>query len=162
MSPAPRAEYAALRTWMPEAEKGLVALGRAARMPELSPALLELVDLRASQINGCAYCLQLHTNKAVKAGVDSARLAQLAAWRESPVFSMRERAALAWTEALTTPAAHGVPDAVYAAARQELGDAGLAALTAKVLAINAWNRLMVAYRIAPPDAEPAAVQEKSA
>jgi AhpD family alkylhydroperoxidase len=162
MSPTPRADYAVLRTWMPEAEKGLVALGRAARAPDLSPALLELVDLRASQINGCAYCLQAHTNKAVKAGVDGARLAQLAAWRESPVFTPRERAALAWTEALTSIAGHGVADEVYHAARQEFGDAGLAALTAQVLAINAWNRLMVAYRIAPPEPEPAPAQEKAA
>ena len=152
--PAPRAEYAALRGLMPEAEKGLVALNRASRHPDLDAGLLELVDLRASQMNGCAYCLQIHTNKARKAGVPWAKLAQVAAWRESPLFSGRERAALDFAEAMTRQdPAVGIADAVYDAARQEFGDAALAALTAKVIGINAWNRLMVAYRITPPDAE---------
>ena len=151
---APRADYAVLRGLLPEAEKGLVSLGRAARHPELDRHLLELVDLRASQLNGCAYCLQLHVNKARKEGVASGKLVQVAAWRESPLFSDRERIALDLTEAMTRmDPAHGVPDALFEAARREFGDAALAALVSKILSINAWNRLMVAYRITPPDAE---------
>jgi AhpD family alkylhydroperoxidase len=151
---APRADYAHLRTLLPEAEKGLISLGRAARHEALAAELLELVDMRASQLNGCAYCLQIHTNKARKAGVPWAKLAQLAAWRESPLFDARERTALDFTEAMTrSDPAHGIPDALFASAMQEFGEAALAALTSKILAINAWNRLMVVYRIAPPAAE---------
>ena len=131
-----------------------MALTRGGRHPELDPALVELVDLRASQMNACAYCLQLHVNKARKHGVAPAKLTQLAAWHESEAYSGRERIALALTEAMTRiDPAQGVPDAVFEAARQEFGDAVLAILVAKILAINAWNRLMLTYRIAAPAAE---------
>lgn len=148
---SPRIDYAALRPLIAEAEKGLVALVRASRQPDLEPQLLELVDLCASQLNGCAYCVQLHVNKARKAGMEWGRIAQLAVWRESPLFSPRERLALELTEAMTRiDPAHGIGDALYAAALQEFGEAPLAALVAKIIAINAWNRLMLTYRIAPP------------
>jgi AhpD family alkylhydroperoxidase len=154
MAAAARIDYAALRPLLGDAEKGLVMIGRAARAEGLDPALLELVDLRASQLNGCAYCVQTHTNKARKAGIEWARITQLATWPESPLFSDRERTALALTEALTRiDPAHGVPDALHDRAAQEFGPQALAALTAKILGINAWNRRMIAYRITPPASE---------
>ncbi|MCC7281150.1 MAG: carboxymuconolactone decarboxylase family protein [Acetobacteraceae bacterium] len=152
--PAARAGYAALRGLIPEAVDGLGALGRASHHPDLDAGLLELVDIRASQMNGCAYCLQLHANRAQRHGVAAGKLTQVAVWRESGLFSDRERTALELAEALTRlDPAHGLAEPLYAAARQEFGEAALAALVAKILVINAWNRLMVAYRIAPPEAE---------
>jgi AhpD family alkylhydroperoxidase len=154
MAAAARIDYAALRPLLGDAEKGLVMIGRAARAEGLDPALLELVDLRASQLNGCAYCVQTRTNKARKPGIEWARSAQLATWPESPLFSDREGTALALTEALTRiDPAHGVPDALHDRAAQEFGPQALAALTGKILGIDAWNRLMIAYRITPPASE---------
>src|SRR4051794_22836209 len=110
------------------------------------------MNLRVSQINGCAYCLQFHTNELIKLGADPAKPVQVAAWREASVFTEQECAALDYAEAATRLDAHGVPDAVHAAARQHFGDAGLAALTAAVVAINGWNRVAIAYRFTPPPA----------
>jgi AhpD family alkylhydroperoxidase len=125
MAAAARIDHAALRPLLGEAEKGLVMLGRAARAEALDASLLELVDLRASSLNGCAYCVQTRTNKARKAGVEWARITQLATWPESPLFSDREGTALALTEALTRiDPAHGVPDALHDRAAQEFGPAG--------------------------------------
>ena len=116
---------------------------------KLEPALRELVKIRASQINGCAYCLHMHSRDARKAGESQERLDLVSAWREAPVFSSRERAALAWAEAVTLVADTHVPDEVYEAARAEFSEQELVDLTMAVVAINGWNRLMVAFRVPP-------------
>ena len=120
----------------------------------LEPSLLELVKLRASQINGCAYCLDMHTKDARAHGESEQRIYLLDAWRESPFYSERERAALAWTEAVTLVAETRVPDAVYEEVRQQFSDDELLALTMSVITINAYNRLNVAMRTVPGSYQP--------
>jgi AhpD family alkylhydroperoxidase len=120
----------------------------------LEPSLLELVQLRASRINGCASCLDMHTKDARARGESEQRIYLLAAWRESPFYSERERAALAWTEAVTLVAASRVPDAVYAEARRRFSDDELLALTMAVVTINAVNRLNAALRTVPGAYQP--------
>jgi AhpD family alkylhydroperoxidase len=120
----------------------------------LEPSLLELVKLRASQINGCAYCLDMHTKDARARGESEQRIYLLDAWRESPVYSARERAALAWTDAVTLVAETRVPDAVYEEVRLEFSDDELLALTMAVVTINAFNRLNVALRTVPGAYQP--------
>jgi AhpD family alkylhydroperoxidase len=120
----------------------------------LEPSLLELVKLRASQINGCAYCLDMHTKDARARGESEQRLYLLDAWRESPFYSERERAALAWTEAVTLVAESRVPDAVYEEVRRHFSDDEVLALTMAVVTINAFNRLNVALRTVPGAYEP--------
>ena len=134
---------------VPEAYPAIEALGKAAESAGLEPALLELVNLRASQINGCAYCVQYHTANARRLGVAEARLTLVVVWAETGVFSAREEAAFAWTEALTLVASSRVPDAAFAAATQVFSDVELAALTTAIAAINVWNRISVSYRFAP-------------
>jgi AhpD family alkylhydroperoxidase len=114
----------------------------------LEPALLELVKTRASQINGCAYCLDMHTKDARAAGETEQRLYLLPAWREAPLYSERERAALAWTEAVTRLDQGHVPDEVYQAARAHFSEKELVDLTLAVVAINGWNRLAISMRSA--------------
>jgi AhpD family alkylhydroperoxidase len=111
--------------------------------------LIELVEIRASQINGCAFCLQMHTKMARERGLSDDKITLLPAWREAPVYSARERAALAWTEAVTLVAEDHVPDAVYEEARSAFGEEELVKLTMVVNIINSWNRLMVAFRVSP-------------
>jgi AhpD family alkylhydroperoxidase len=120
----------------------------------LEPSLLELVKLRASQINGCAYCLDMHTKDARARGESEQRLYLLDAWRESPFYSERERAALAWTEAVTLVAESRVPDAVYEEVRRHFSDDEVLALTMAVVTINAFNRLNVALRTVPGTYQP--------
>jgi AhpD family alkylhydroperoxidase len=124
----------------------------------LEQPLLELVRTRVSQINGCAYCLDMHTKDARAHGEDEQRLHLLAAWREAPIYSERERAALAWAEALTLLAEDRVPDAAFAEVRPVFSDDELVALTMAIVAINGWNRFNVGFRTVPggyqPDANP--------
>src|SRR5215218_1902879 len=120
----------------------------------LEPSLLELVKLRASQINGCAYCLDMHIKDALARGESEQRLFLLDAWRECPFYSERERAALAWTEAVTLVAETRVPDAVYEEVRRQFSDDELLAVTMAVIAINAWNRLNIALRTVPGAYQP--------
>ncbi len=108
-----------------------------------------LVDIRASQLNGCAFCLDMHVKQAKIRGERELRLHHVAAWRESPLFTPKERAALAWTEALTHIAPEGVSDAIYAEACEHFSPEDLAQLTFRVVAINGWNRLNVAFRTTP-------------
>lgn len=115
----------------------------------LEKPLTELVRLRASQINGCAYCVDLHTSDARKAGEDERRLATVCVWREAPFFSERERAALAWTESLTLVATDRVPDATWEAMLPHFTPEEIVDLTLLVGAINAWNRFAVAFRKVP-------------
>ena len=116
------------------------------RSSGLEESLMELVKIRASQINGCAFCLHMHTAAARKAGETETRLYLLDAWRESPLFSARERAALAWTEALTLLAETRAPDEVYAEIKKHFTEAEQVALTLLIVAINGWNRVQVGFR----------------
>jgi len=108
-----------------------------------------LVTIRASQINGCAFCLDMHVKEAKIHGERELRLHHLAIWRESGLFNARERAALEWTEALTTLSPHGVPDEIYAQVRSQLSEQELSDLSFLVIAINGWNRMSVAFRAEP-------------
>lgn len=123
----------------------------------LERSLLDLVRLRASQLNGCAYCLDMHWKDLVAAGEQPQRLYSLDAWRECPWYSTRERAALAWTEAVTLVSEGQVPDAVYEEVRPVFDDRELCELTLAIAAINAWNRLSIAARLVPGEYQPAAL-----
>lgn len=122
----------------------------------LEPGLLHLLKLRASQINGCAYCIDMHWKDLRAAGEGEQRLYGLDAWEESPYYSERERAALAWTEAVTRVGEGHVPDAVFARVRPHFDDKQLADLTLSVAMINLWNRLAVALRTPPGSYQPPA------
>jgi AhpD family alkylhydroperoxidase len=122
----------------------------------LEHSLLELVKLRASQINGCAFCIHMHTTDAAEAGESQERLHLLNAWRETELYSPRERAALAWTEALTLIADSLVPDQLYDEARRHFSEKELADLSYAIVAINGWNRLMKAFRVPPAIAKASA------
>jgi len=115
----------------------------------LEASLIELVKIRASQINGCAFCIDMHTKDARAAGESEQRIYLLSAWRESPFYSERERAALEWTEALTLIADNHVPDEIYASVRPHFTDEELANLTLAVSTINAWNRFAISSRSEP-------------
>ena len=115
----------------------------------LDVLLKDLVRLRASQINGCAFCLDMHVTEALKAGETQRRLATVSAWRETPFFSEKERAALEWTESLTLVSQNHVPDAVWEAVRPHFTDAELMELTALITSINSWNRFAIAFRKMP-------------
>ena len=113
---------------------------------KLEPSLFELIKIRASQINGCAYCIDMHTKDARAAGETEQRIYALNAWRETPFFSNRERAALEWTEAVTRLGDTHAPDEIYQRVAAEFGEAELVALTFGVIVINSWNRLAVSFR----------------
>jgi AhpD family alkylhydroperoxidase len=129
---------------------------------KLEHSLLELVKMRASQMNGCAYCIDMHSKDARAAGETEQRLYALTAWRETPFFTVRERAALAWTEAVTLVADGHVPDAVYGQAKEVFSDEELVNLTLAVVAINGWNRLAIAFRAVPGDYQPGMYTAKGA
>jgi AhpD family alkylhydroperoxidase len=133
----------------PESTKGLAELARYSRAGTLGAPLLELVKVRSSQINGCAYCLDVHLRRARRAGVPEAQIDTLAGWDNSPAFSERERAALAWTESLTNVAAGHVPDGVWERLRAQFSEKEIVELSIAVVEINAWNRLMIAFRTPP-------------
>lgn len=130
----------------PGAVEAMVGLETYTHAAGLEPGLLELVKMRASQINGCTYCLDMHSKDARAGGESEQRLYLLPAWREAPFYTPRERAALEWTEALTRVADGGVPDEVYAVAREQFSEKELVDLTLAVVAINGWNRLAIAFR----------------
>jgi AhpD family alkylhydroperoxidase len=139
----------------PELYKAMLGLEAAVRRSGLEHPLLELIKVRSSQINGCAFCIDMHTKDARAAGETEQRLYALSAWRETPFFTDRERAALAWTEAVTLVAQGHVPDDVYDQARAQFTDKELADLTWAVAAINAWNRVAISFRAVPGSYEPA-------
>ena len=130
----------------PGAFQAMLGLEKYVHQSGLEPALLELVKTRVSQINGCAYCLDMHTQDARAAGETEQRLYLLSAWRETPFYSARERAALAWAEAVTLLAGQGMPDAVYGEVHSEFDEKALVDLTLAIIAINGWNRLAVPFR----------------
>jgi AhpD family alkylhydroperoxidase len=133
----------------PDAYKALAAMQSYIDACGLERSLLELVKIRASQINGCAFCLVAHTRDARKLGETDDRMHLLNAWDEVPAFSERERAALAWTEAVTRITDGHVPDQVYDMARRQFSEKELVDLNYAVIAINAWNRLAIAFRKQP-------------
>jgi AhpD family alkylhydroperoxidase len=129
---------------------------------KLEPSLIELVKMRASQINGCGFCLDMHSKDARAAGETEQRLYALNAWSETLFFTDRERAALAWTEAVTLVADGHVPDAVYEEAMQQFSEEELVNLTMAVVTINGWNRLSIAFRAVPGEYQPAARKAEGA
>ena len=138
----------------PGAIKAMMALETYVRHSGLEHSLLELVKVRASQINGCAYCIDMHWKDARAAGETEQRLYGLNAWHESPYYSERERAALEWTETVTLVAETHVPDDVFERVRAHFADDELVNLTAAVVAINSWNRLAIAFRAEPGTYQP--------
>ncbi len=153
----PRIEYNRVA---PGVAKALSALGAYTSQCGLEPQLLELVKTRSSQINGCAYCIDMHTKDALAMGETAQRLFALSAWRETPFFTERERAALAWTEAVTLVSETHVPDAVYEMARRSFTEKELVDLTLAVIAINGWNRLAISFHTVPGTYQPAQRQSK--
>ena len=130
----------------PELLQAMVGLEERVAQAGLEPKLRHLVKIRASQINGCAYCVHMHSRDARAEGESEERLYLLSAWRESPLYSEGERAALAWTDAVTKIAETGAPDADYEALRRQFSETEAAALTFLISTINAWNRLAVSFR----------------
>ena len=144
-----RKEYRDFQTLAPDVYEIVLALGKAAANAGIDKQLLELIKLRASQINGCAFCVQYHILQGKSLGISADKLNLVVVWREAPQFSARERAALAWTEALTLLSG-GVSDDVYAQASAEFSDKELTYLTSAIASINVWNRFGAAYRWTPP------------
>jgi AhpD family alkylhydroperoxidase len=137
--------------------QAISAIDRYVRQSGLEPALVELVKMRASQINGCAYCIDMHSKDARASGETEQRLYALSAWRETPFFTDRERAALEWTEALTLVSQTHVPDDIYEYARRHFTEAELINLTLAVAAINGWNRVAISFRAVPGTYQPQTV-----
>lgn len=133
----------------PELFQKFSAFSAALGSSSIDATVRDLVEIRASQMNGCALCVDMHIKQATIHGERPLRLHHLAIWRESPLFSSRERAALEWTEALTHIPPHGVPDDLYERVHAEFPEKALADLTFVIMAINAWNRAGVAFRTAP-------------
>ena len=151
----PIAVRLAVDTLAPATNRAMNALDAASRKTDLDPILLELVRARASQINGCAYCVDMHTQDARAEGETERRIYALNAWRETPFYTDRERAALAWTEAVTRISDAGVSDALYEEARQHFDEKELVDLNWAVAAINAWNRVAISFRSVPGTYKPA-------
>ncbi|KVV08123.1 MULTISPECIES: carboxymuconolactone decarboxylase family protein [Pseudomonas] len=133
----------------PNAMKAMMGLEKAASQSVLPAALRELVRIRASQINGCAYCIDMHTADALKAGETPRRLMAISAWKETPFFDARERAALLWTETLTLVADKHAPDDIYQEVAAQFDAQALSELTFVIAAINAWNRFGVGFAMQP-------------
>ncbi len=144
-----RKEYQDFQTLAPDAYDAVRTLGQLAAKAGIDKQLLELIKLRASQINGCAFCVQFHILQSESLGIPTDKLNLVVVWREAPQFSPRERAALAWTEALTT-ITEGVSDEVYSQASAEFSEKELTYLTSAIASINVWNRFGAAYRWTPP------------
>lgn len=143
---------ARLEPWKvcPELFQALLDLEGKVRNSGIEPSLIALVKIRVSQLNGCAHCLHMHTADARKHGESEMRLHVLAAWQESPAFTPRERAALAWAESLTLIAQTRAPDDVYEQLSRELSEADRVKLSMVIVAINAWNRIAVGFRVVHP------------
>jgi len=137
-----------------EVIQAMNALEQYLRKKNFDAKLLHLVKVRVSQINGCAYCIDMHTKDARADGETEQRLYALNAWRETPFFTDRERAALEWTEAVTLISENHIPDDVYERARKHFGEADLVNLTLGVIQINGWNRLAISFRAVPGTYQP--------
>lgn len=145
-----RLNYAQLS---PDFFKALMVLSGEAKNSSIEQTIIDLVDIRASQMNGCAFCLDMHSKEATIHGERPLRLHHIAAWRDSPLFSPRERAALAWTEALTKLSDGGVPDELYEKVRGQLSEKEVSDLTFQVMIINAWNRASISSKAVPGSAD---------
>ncbi|MBO7747115.1 carboxymuconolactone decarboxylase family protein [Paenibacillus sp. MWE-103] len=139
----------------PELTKAMMGLSTAEKQSAIDAKIQHLVHIRASQMNGCGFCLDMHVKEAKIHGESELRLYHIAIWRESNLFEPRERAALAWTEVLTRIPEHGVPDELYNRVREQFSEKELSDLTFSVMAINAWNRANVAFKMTPGSADAA-------
>lgn len=146
----PRMDMPTFRKLTPVLAEALGQAAKAVKAGGLGDDLVELVKLRASQINGCAFCVGMHVAEARKAGLDEGKMLMLPTWREASLFSDRERAALDWAEALTLVSQTHVPDPVFEEVCRHFTDAKLAQLTAAIVVVNSWNRVAVAYRFTQP------------
>ncbi len=142
------------KQFAPEGYRAMLALNRFVESSGLEHSLMELVKIRASQINGCAYCLDMHTIDARAAGESEQRIHVLPAWREAPFYSDRERAALEWTEALTLVHETEAPDSAYEVVRKHFSEEEIVNLSLAIVAINGWNRLCVGLRAVPGTYQP--------
>jgi AhpD family alkylhydroperoxidase len=133
----------------PEQFKKFLDFGLSLKKSALGNTLQDLITLRASQLNGCAFCVDMHVKEATLHGERALRLHHVAVWHESPLFSPRERAALAWTEALTQLPPHGVPESAFTAVREHFSEAEVAELSFAIVAINGWNRLAIGFAAVP-------------
>lgn len=138
----------------PKAMKAMLKLEKYVHESGLERSLYELVKIRASQINGCAYCLDMHTKDAREAGESEQRLYGLSAWHETPFYTERERAALRWTEAITRISENDISDLLYEATRKYFNEEEMVALTMAIIAINGWNRLAISFRTLPGTYKP--------
>jgi len=152
----PRLTYDAFAKIAPVAQQSLIAMGRQADESGIDKQIVELVKLRVSQINNCAFCLQIHLNVSRKIGLPQEKLDLVATWEEAGIFSDRECAALAWAETLTQLAGRSVPNDAYDAIRRHFSEEEVTFLSVSIATINAWNRLGAAFRFAPP------IQKRSA
>jgi len=157
-STKPRIEYKAFQEMVPEFATSMAGISSALRKSSIEPELRELIKIRASQLNGCAFCVQFHLNDARKLNIPAAKLDLLAAWREAGVYSARECAALDWTERVTLMASHHIDEAAYDELKPHFSEREIALLTVAVSQINAWNRVAAPLRFTPPIPQP--VNEK--
>lgn len=139
-----------------EMGRSLLAMSHAVQTSGLERRIFGLIEIRASQLNGCAYCIDMHTKDARAAGETEQRIYALSAWRETPFFSEQERAALEWTEAVTLVGDTHVPDDIYERVREQFDEPDLVALTFAVIVINSWNRLAIPFRALAGTYQPAA------
>jgi AhpD family alkylhydroperoxidase len=147
---APRLDWQEFQKIAPEFATAMAAITHALKKSGIEPEIRELVKIRASQINGCAFCIQFHLNDARKLGVPAEKLDLLAAWREAGIYSAREAAALEWTEHVTLIAQHPIEDEAFARVKAEFPEGDLALLTVAISQINAWNRIAAPFRFTPP------------
>jgi AhpD family alkylhydroperoxidase len=152
----PRLDY---QQASPKGVQAMFQLERSVRESGLEPKLLELIKTRASQMNGCAYCIDMHTKDARAHGETEQRLFALSAWREAPFFTEKERAALKWTEAITDIQRGHAADDVFEEVRKHFADAELMSLTLAITTINAWNRIAIAFRLVPGSYQPGAAHQ---
>ena len=145
-----RIAYETFQKTAPGAQAALLAIGKSTEESGLDKSIVELAKLRVSQINNCAFCLQIHLNVSRRLGVPQDKLDLVATWHEAGIFSEKECAALAWAETLTRLADRSVPDEAYDAARRHFSEDEVIALSVAIANINAWNRLGAAFRFAPP------------
>jgi AhpD family alkylhydroperoxidase len=146
----PRIDWADFQKLVPEMSMGMAAINHALRNSTLEPELRELVKIRASQLNGCAFCIQFHLNEARRIGVPAPKLDLLPAWRETAIYSPREAAALAFTERITLIAGHPIEEEAWVEVRTHFSEAEVALLTTAIGQINFWNRLAAPLRFTPP------------
>jgi AhpD family alkylhydroperoxidase len=147
---APRLDYRDFHQIVPEFANGMATITQALKKSRIEPEIRELVKIRASQLNGCAFCIQFHLNDARKIGIPAEKLDLLTAWREAGIYSEREAAALEWTEYVTLLAQHHIDDAAFARVKALFPDDQLVLLTVAISQINAWNRVAAPFQFAPP------------